>query len=139
MKSPRTSLALAMAGVLVACEAPVTAPEPEVPLAPSLSLQSTAGFATAGGPALLASGGDLQPNESVSAVECWSVALAESYLAFTKSTDGVADAPVEDGLVSDCGLFEKSLSDLGVPSLASVDPALMMALGDVAKNGVPSK
>ncbi|HSG08934.1 MAG TPA: hypothetical protein VLA36_11295 [Longimicrobiales bacterium] len=60
MKSPRTSLALAVAGVLVACEAPVTAPEPEVPLAPSLSIQSTAGFATAGGLTLLASGGDLQ-------------------------------------------------------------------------------
>jgi hypothetical protein len=38
-----------------------------------------------------------------------------------------------------CGVFEKTLADLGVPSLSDVDPTMMAKLNEVATNGVPKE
>ena len=86
-----------------------------------------------------ASGGDLAMNQSASAVECWNAALDETFLSFTVTTDGTSETPVTEGVSADCGVFQKTLAELGVPSLSNVDPALMTALTDVATNGVPAK
>lgn len=86
-----------------------------------------------------ASGGDLAAGEAGSAVECWDVALAQTYASLTVSTNGAPGTPVEDGMASSCGAFEKSLTELGVPSLADMDPKLLADLDEVAKNGVPAK
>jgi hypothetical protein len=42
-------------------------------------------------------------------------------------------------MAADCGVFNKTLADLGVPSLSDVDPALKAALDEVATNGVPKE
>jgi hypothetical protein len=86
-----------------------------------------------------ASGGDLAANQSASAVECWNAALNETYLSYTITTNGTAETPVTEGVAADCGVFEKSLAELGVPSLANVPADLMAKLDEVAKNGVPAK
>jgi hypothetical protein len=85
-----------------------------------------------------ASGGDLASGQAASAVECWDKALAQTYLSFETSTNSVPDGPpVTDGVATDCGLFQGTLADLGVPALSDVDPALRAALDEVATNGVP--
>jgi hypothetical protein len=58
-------------------------------------------------------------------------------LSFTVSSNGTAGTPAEEGAVASCGYFQSSLKDLGVPSLADVDPNLKAALDDVATNGIP--
>jgi hypothetical protein len=78
-------------------------------------------------------------NQSASAVECWNAALDETFLSFTVTTGGTSETPVTEGVSADCGVFQKTLAELGVPSLSNVDPALMTALTDVATNGVPAK
>jgi hypothetical protein len=87
-----------------------------------------------------ASGGDLATGQEANAIECWDKALAQSYISFETSTNGVPDgAPVTDGEAASCGLFQPTLKELGVPALTDVDPALMAALDDVATNGMPTK
>lgn len=86
-----------------------------------------------------ASGGDLMSNQSASAVECWDAALVETYLEYTVTTDGTPGAPASEGAVADCGIFEKSLTELGVPSLADVDADLKAKLAEVAQNGAPKE
>ena len=84
-----------------------------------------------------ASGGDLAMGQTANVVECWDKALAETYLSFESSTNGVPDGPASvEGAAADCGAFQKTLTELGVPALSGIDPALMATLDDVAKNGV---
>lgn len=86
-----------------------------------------------------ASGGDLKADETVNGVECWDAALAQSYISMTTMTGGMPGQEFTDGTPSLCGVFEKTLTELGVPSLADVDPMMMAKLDDVAKNGIPQK
>lgn len=84
-----------------------------------------------------ATGGDLAAGETATIVECWDKSISQSYLSFTVSASGTPGTPAEEGAATACGYFQPSLKDLGVPSLADVDPALKAALDDVATNGVP--
>ena len=84
-----------------------------------------------------ASGGDLAAGETAEVVECWDKSISQSYLSFTVSSNGTTGTPAEEGAVAACGYFQSSLKDLGVPSLADVDPNLKAALDDVATNGIP--
>lgn len=85
-----------------------------------------------------ASGGDLTTGQTADIVECWDKAISQSYLSFATSTNGTSDgAPATEGDVASCGYFQSSLKELGVPSLADVDPALKASLDDVATNGIP--
>lgn len=85
-----------------------------------------------------ASGGDLAMGQVASINECWDKAIARSYLSFSSSTNGMPDGPgATEGDIASCGYFQPSLADLGVPSLAGVDPALKAALDNVATNGIP--
>jgi hypothetical protein len=85
-----------------------------------------------------ASGGDLAMGQTAEIVECWDKTISQSYLSFATSTNGTSDgAPAMEGEVASCGYFQKSLKDLGVPSLADVDAELKAALDDVATNGIP--
>lgn len=85
-----------------------------------------------------ASGGDLAMGQTADVVECWDKTISQSYLSFATSTNGTSDgAPALEGELASCGYFEKSLKDLGVPSLADVDAELKAALDDVATNGIP--
>jgi len=85
-----------------------------------------------------ASGGDLAMGQVADAVECWDNTLSETYLSFTTSTNGMQDGSISDGDPASCGAFKATLDELGVPSLADVDPALKAKLDEVAKNGVPA-
>lgn len=85
-----------------------------------------------------ASGGDLQANQTADAVECWDTAINQTYLSFTVTTDGNPQTAT-DGDPANCGLFQASLTELGVPALADVDPTLKAALDYVAENGVPAE
>ncbi|MDI1446600.1 hypothetical protein [Polyangium sp. 6x1] len=83
------------------------------------------------------SGGDLAEGQVADAIECWDNALAQTYLSFTTSTNGAEDAAVSEGDLASCGLFQASLSELGVPALADVPAEYKAALDQLAKNGVP--
>jgi hypothetical protein len=83
--------------------------------------------------------GDLAANQVADVVECWDGALAETHISLTVSTDGVQDGQVSEGDVASCGIFQKSLGELGVPSLADVDPDMMAKLDEVATNGAPAE
>lgn len=84
-----------------------------------------------------ASGGDLAMGQSAEVVECWDKAIGRQFLSFESFTNGVSDgAPATEGQAASCGYFQKSLAELGIPSLDSVDPALKAALDEVATNGI---
>jgi hypothetical protein len=74
--------------------------------------------------------GDL--SGTVTAVECWDETIDRT--AVVVSSDDVL--LLEDGACT--GGFEQSLTELGVPSLADVDPEVLAALDCVASNGVAS-
>jgi hypothetical protein len=85
-----------------------------------------------------ASGGDLNMGQVAEIAECWDKSIARSYLNFSSSTNGTPDGPgATEGDIASCGYFQGTLADLGVPSLAGVDPALKAALDNVATNGIP--
>jgi hypothetical protein len=83
--------------------------------------------------------GDLAAGQVVDIVECWDAALAQSYTSFATSTNGQQDGQVSDGDAASCGIFQKTLAELGVPSLADVDSAMMAKLEEVATNGAPAE
>jgi len=85
-----------------------------------------------------ASGGDLATGQVADSVECWDNALAQSYLSFKTSTNGVEDGAISDGDIASCGAFQPSLSELGVPALADVPADLKAALDQLATTGVPA-
>jgi len=67
--------------------------------------------------------------------ECWTPLIDNTYWAVTDGTASVVDPP--GATPADCGLyFQDSLSTLGIPSLADIDPATYAALDCVASNGV---
>lgn len=74
-----------------------------------------------------AANGSLGDGELVEVVECWDAAITQTYVDF----DGVAQL----GDVSACGLFQPSLTDMGIPSLADIDPSLLAVLDHVATHG----
>lgn len=84
-----------------------------------------------------AQGGDLATNQVADIVECWDKALSETYISLTSSTNGTQDGQVSDGNVADCGVFQATLAELGVPALKDIDPEMMAKLDEVAKNGAP--
>jgi len=86
-----------------------------------------------------ASGGDLASGQVADAIECWDNALAQSYLSFKTSTNGTEDSAASEGDLASCGLFQASLSELGVPALADVPADFKAALDDLAKNGAPKE
>ena len=76
--------------------------------------------------------------QTADVVECWDKTISQSYLSFASSTNGTSDGPPAiEGDALSCGYFQKSLKDLGVPSLADVDPKLKADLDNVATNGIP--
>jgi hypothetical protein len=67
------------------------------------------------------------------------VAVSQTYVSLKTSTGGVQDGQVSDGDVASCGVFQKSLAELGVPSLSDVDADRMAKLEEVATNGAPAE
>lgn len=82
-----------------------------------------------------ATGGSLAAGQAVNVTECWDASVSRTYLQLTASTSGQQDWSVEEGAADKCSL-QQPLDALGVPSLQSVDPALMAALDKVARDGV---
>lgn len=86
-----------------------------------------------------AAGGSLAEGESMHLVECWDAAIDQSYLQIQHQVGDEPAETVELGAAEDCGLFQLSLSELGVPSLDDVDPDLRAALQQVAETGAPAE
>jgi len=82
-----------------------------------------------------AKNGDLGA-DTANVIECWDKALAETFVSLETTSSGT---PTTEGDAAACGLFQTPLKDLGIPSLTDVDPALMAALDEVGKNGIPAK
>lgn len=77
------------------------------------------------------SGGDLGTDE-VDAIECWDDSAMRTYLSFA-----LPAGSFELGEVTDCGpVFQSTLAELGIPSLASLDQGDLAALECVASYGV---
>jgi hypothetical protein len=86
-----------------------------------------------------ATGGSLEEGQEGRVVECWNAAIQQSFISFEVVGGTTPIGPVSEGNAADCGLFTASLSELGIPSLDDVDPALRAALDEVASNGIPAE
>lgn len=77
------------------------------------------------------------PTSSVGhATECWDASLGKLYSNLTYNTWSLTTPATSTP--ADCGSpFQSTLTDLKVPSLSSIDPALMTILHNVADNGMP--
>jgi hypothetical protein len=81
-------------------------------------------------------GGSLEPGQSYDVVECWDTSLNQTFVEANVKQDGVSTLTESLGTPEDCGLFNASLDDMGVPRLENVDAELMAALDEVATNGI---
>lgn len=81
-------------------------------------------------------GGSLENNQRFDVVECWDTSLNETYLSEQLTQDGVSSQAGSLGAPEDCGAFNLSLDDLGVPRLEDIDAELIAALDEVASNGL---
>lgn len=86
-----------------------------------------------------ATGGSLADNEEMRLVECWDAGLDQTHLSIERLVDGNTAETVALGEAADCGLFQSSLTELEIPSLDDVDPAMRSALEQVAETGVPAE
>jgi hypothetical protein len=86
-----------------------------------------------------ASGGSLEEGQEGRVVECWNAAIEQSFISFEIVGGTTPIGPVTEGNAADCGLFTASLSELGIPSLDDVEPALRAALDEAASNGIPAE
>jgi hypothetical protein len=91
---------------------------------------------------VVASGGDLQGATFIG-TECWNAMVNRTYFQMDATgldADGGVTSVETEGAPEDCvGPFSQSLTELNVPSLDSVDPALLAALRGAAQNGIPSE
>lgn len=83
-----------------------------------------------------AAGGSLEANQSYNVVECWDTSLDQTFMEANIKEGGVSTLAESLGTPEDCGLFNASLDDLGVPRLENVDAELMAALDAAAVNGL---
>ncbi len=81
-------------------------------------------------------GGSLESGESYDVVECWDTSLNQTYIRGNVNENGNSVEVHSLGMPEDCGDFNQSLDDLGVPRLQDLDPELLAALDDVAANGL---
>lgn len=82
-------------------------------------------------------GGSLELNQRFDVIECWDTSLNQTFLSSTLSQEA-ENLSEAIGAPEDCGAFNSSLDDLGVPRLEDVDAELIAALDEVATNGIPS-
>ncbi len=78
------------------------------------------------------SGGDLELGVTASAIECWDTSINQTFIEMTTS-DGI-DID-RDGVISNCGIFEASLGELGIPGLEDIDADLRAGLNLLAETG----
>lgn len=81
-------------------------------------------------------GGSLASGQSFEAVECWDTSLNQTFISGNVSENGSSTEVQALGVPEDCGAFNMSLDDLGVPRLEDVDADLLAALDNVAANGL---
>jgi hypothetical protein len=97
---------------------------------------------------ILVKNGDLTPPSSYSQTECWNTGLKRTYFdeVYTDA-DLVEHQGASDGTEQGCGpdvgggvmVFARPLAELGIPTLDDVDPAMKLALENVAENGMPQE
>lgn len=83
-----------------------------------------------------AAGGSLDAGQSYSVIECWDTSLNQTFIEANLKEGGVSTLTDSLGAPEDCGLFNASLDDIGVPRLENVDPELIAALDQAAVNGL---
>jgi hypothetical protein len=83
-------------------------------------------------------GGSLEPNQSFAVVECWDTSLNRTFLEGIVNDAGTETTVASEGELANCGAFDPSLDQLGVPRLEDIDPELLGALDQVATNGLPN-
>lgn len=81
-------------------------------------------------------GGSLASGQSFEAVECWDTSLNQTYISGTVNEDSGSNEVQSLGIPENCGDFNQSLDDLGVPRLEDIDAELLSALDQVATNGL---
>ncbi len=81
-------------------------------------------------------GGSLENDQSFSAVECWDTSLNQTFLNASVHQAGAVTQTQSLGEPADCGLFNASLDEMAVPRLEDVDADLLLALDNVASNGL---
>ncbi|MEM9490676.1 MAG: hypothetical protein AAGC55_16130, partial [Myxococcota bacterium] len=82
------------------------------------------------------SGGSMPANQNGLLTECWNSSLTQQYWSLSFMTDGTEDASIEDGDAGNCGMFQTSLSELGIPTLQDIDQGLYSAMSELAETGV---
>ena len=92
---------------------------------------------------VIMAGGDVadMAADHVRVLECWDAAVAQTYWNVTHvGLEGTETDFETEGTPDGCGApFGQSLSDLNVPSLATVDAQLLADLDEVASEGIPTQ
>tara|TARA_R110002096_G_scaffold433887_5_gene653904 strand:+ start:14727 stop:15848 length:1122 start_codon:yes stop_codon:yes gene_type:complete len=81
-------------------------------------------------------GGSLENGQSYDVVECWDTSINQTFISGNVSENGSSTEVHALGEPEDCGAFNMSLDDLGVPRLQDVDADLLAALDNAASNGL---
>jgi len=92
-----------------------------------------------------ADNGDLTPPAAFVATECWDTALDRTFLGQVYTDPSGVPYSAAEGTEQGCGpdvgggvmLFARTLDELGIPTLDDIDPAMKLALENVAENGMP--
>ncbi len=81
-------------------------------------------------------GGSLVAGQTFDAVECWDTSLNQTFMLGNISEDGSNIVVEEEGTADNCGAFNATLDDLGVPRLEDVNADLLAALDRAASEGL---
>lgn len=86
----------------------------------------------------IVTGGSLESGEVAVLEECWDTSINQTFVRLAGS-NGEGAVIVQDGDSANCGLFEASLADLGIPLLDDIDTELRVGLNELATTGVPAE
>jgi len=81
-------------------------------------------------------GGSLASGQTFQATECWDTSINQTFISGNVSEGGSSTEVQSLGVPEDCGYFDQTLDDLGVPRLEDVDAELLNALDEAAANGL---
>ena len=81
-------------------------------------------------------GGSLSSGQSYEVVECWDTSINQTFISGEVREGGESTVVQSLGAPEDCGYFNQTLDDMGVPHLQDIDPELLSALDNAAANGL---
>ena len=83
-------------------------------------------------------GGNMEAGEVAALEECWDTSINQTFIRLAAAS-GDGAILLQEGDPANCGLFEASLAELGIPLLDDIDAELITGLDQLATTGVPAE